>query len=113
MTTRFKQNLGKREISNIIKSEIGFSSERIQKVTDDIIESFISTLAEEKKVNIKNFGSFNIVRKKQRVGRNPKTKENTNTGQAVGQLTKQYIEENRKILEEEKNKLRNENYEPS
>tara|TARA_B100001741_G_C16312715_1_gene486651 strand:+ start:182 stop:484 length:303 start_codon:yes stop_codon:yes gene_type:complete len=75
MTTKFKQNLGKREISNIIKSEIGFSSERIQKVTDDIIESFISTLAEEKKVNIKNFGSFNIVRKKQRVGRNPKTKE--------------------------------------
>ena len=54
MTTRFKQNLGKREISNIIKSEIGFSSERIQKVTDDIIESFISTLAEEKG-NIKNF----------------------------------------------------------
>ena len=42
-----------------------------------------------------------------------KTKENTNTGQAVGQLTKQYIEENRKILEEEKKKLRNENYEPS
>jgi putative FmdB family regulatory protein len=42
-----------------------------------------------------------------------KTKENTNTGQAVGQLTKEYIEENRKILEEEKKKLRNENYEPS
>ena len=42
-----------------------------------------------------------------------KTKENTNTGQAVGQLTKEYIEENRKVLEEEKKKLRNENYEPS
>ena len=42
-----------------------------------------------------------------------KTKEKTSTGQAVGQLTKDYIEENRKILEEEKKKLRNENYEPS
>jgi putative FmdB family regulatory protein len=42
-----------------------------------------------------------------------KTKENTNNGQAVGQLTKEYIEKNRKILEEEKQKLRNENYEPS
>ena len=41
------------------------------------------------------------------------TKENTNTGQVVGQLTKEYIEENRKVLEEEKKKLRNENYEPS
>jgi putative FmdB family regulatory protein len=42
-----------------------------------------------------------------------KTKENTDTGQAVGQLTKEYIEKNRKVLEEEKKKLRNENYEPS
>ena len=42
-----------------------------------------------------------------------KTKENTANGQAVGQLTKEYIEENRKVLEEEKKKLRNENYEPS
>ena len=42
-----------------------------------------------------------------------KTKESNTTGQAVGQLTKEYIEENRKILEEEKKKLRNENYEPS
>ena len=43
-----------------------------------------------------------------------KTKENNNTdGQPVGQLTKEYIEENRKILDEEKKKLRNKNYEPS
>jgi putative FmdB family regulatory protein len=42
-----------------------------------------------------------------------KTKENTVDGKAVGQLTKEYIEENRKILEEEKKKIRNENYEPS
>ena len=45
---------------------------------------------------------------------NFKTKENNNTdGQPVGQLTKEYIEENRKILDEEKKKLRNKNYEPS
>ena len=42
-----------------------------------------------------------------------KTKEDKTNGQAVGQLTKEYIEKNRKILEEEKQKLRNENYEPS
>ena len=42
-----------------------------------------------------------------------KSKENTANGQAVGQLTKDYIEENRKILEDEKKKLRKENYEPS
>ena len=42
-----------------------------------------------------------------------KTKNNINTEQEVGQLTKEYIEENKKILEEQKNKLRNETYEPS
>ena len=42
-----------------------------------------------------------------------KTKENSTDGKAVGQLTKEYIEKNRKVLEEEKKKLRNENYEPS
>ena len=42
-----------------------------------------------------------------------KTKETLNKGQAVGQLTKEYIEENKKILEEEKKKARSETYEPS
>tara|TARA_R100000664_G_C2748012_1_gene135475 strand:+ start:768 stop:1037 length:270 start_codon:yes stop_codon:yes gene_type:complete len=42
-----------------------------------------------------------------------KNKEVDAKGQPVGQLTKQYIEENKKILEEEKKKARNENYEPS
>ena len=41
------------------------------------------------------------------------TKELTEKGQAVGQLTKEYIEENKKLLEEEKKKARNETYEPS
>tara|TARA_R100001509_G_C4776325_1_gene184748 strand:- start:266 stop:535 length:270 start_codon:yes stop_codon:yes gene_type:complete len=42
-----------------------------------------------------------------------KTKKTNNNKQEVGQLTKEYIEENKKILEEEKKKARNENYEPS
>jgi putative FmdB family regulatory protein len=42
-----------------------------------------------------------------------KIKETNNSDQAVGQLTKEYIEENKKILEEEKKKARNETYEPS
>jgi len=41
------------------------------------------------------------------------TKEYSDKKQSTGQLTKEYIEENRKILEEEKRKARNETYEPS
>ena len=74
MTIKIKQNLGKKEISNNIKSSIGFSSKHMQKITDDIIETIATILVEEKKINIKNFGSLNIVYKKEREGRNPKTK---------------------------------------
>ena len=75
MTIKIRQNLGKKEISNNIKSSIGFSSNNIQKITDDIIETILSILAEKNKINIKNFGTFKIVYKKQREGRNPKTNE--------------------------------------
>ena len=40
-------------------------------------------------------------------------RDTSSKDQAVGQLTKEYIEENKKILEEEKKKARNETYEPS
>ena len=73
---KLKQNLGKKEIIENIHSSIGFSSKNIQKITDEIIEIIIEILKlKKKKINIKNFGSFNIVLKKERDGRNPKTKE--------------------------------------
>ncbi len=75
MTVKSKQNLSKKEIVNNIKSIIGFSSKRLEGLTDDIIDALIKTLCDEKKVNIKNFGSFNIFYKNKRKGRNPKTKE--------------------------------------
>ena len=75
MTTKLKQNLGKREIITKITSAIGFSSKNVQKITEDIIEIIISNLVYNKKINLKNLGTFNIVFKNEREGRNPKTKE--------------------------------------
>ena len=78
MTVKFSQSLGKKEIAHNIKSAIGFSSSNIQKITNDIIDGITQTLISEKKVNIKNFGTFYIHYKKRREGRNPKTKEKFN-----------------------------------
>ena len=75
MTAKSKQNLGKKEIVNRIKHEIGLPSKRLEALLDDIIDALIKTLCNEKKVNIKNFGSFNVSYKKERKGRNPKNKE--------------------------------------
>ena len=75
MKVKLRKNLAKKEIATNIKSIIGFSTKNHQKITDDIIETIITILINQKKVNIKNFGSFNIVYKNKRKGRNPKTKE--------------------------------------
>ena len=75
MTIKNKQSLGKKEIIYSLKSSIGTSYTNIQKITDDIIDILTNILIDQKKINIKNFGSFNIVYKNERVGRNPKTKE--------------------------------------
>ncbi len=75
MTVKINKSLGKKEIVQNIKSVIGLSSKNIQKITDDIIDSIIENLLIQKKINIKNFGSFSIIYKKKRSGRNPKTKE--------------------------------------
>ena len=75
MKAKLRKNLAKKEITTNLKSVIGFSTKNIQKITEDIIETIITILINQKKVNIKNFGSFNIVYKNQRKGRNPKTKE--------------------------------------
>ena len=75
MTTKLKQNLGKREIITRLTSAIGFSSKNVQKITEDIIEIIISNLVYNKKINLKNLGTFNVVFKNEREGRNPKNKE--------------------------------------
>lgn len=75
MIIRSKQNLGKKEIINKLSSVIGFSSKNIQTITDDIIEVIISNLIDHKKINLKNLGSFSVIFKNKREGRNPKTKE--------------------------------------
>ena len=75
MIIKTRQNLKKKEIVNNLKSTIGFSSKNLLKITDDIIDVIIDVLAKDKKLNIKNFGSFKILDKKERLGRNPKNKK--------------------------------------
>ncbi len=75
MIIKNRQSLGKKEIVHSLKAKIGTSSTNIQKITDDMIDILTNILIDQKKINIKNFGSFNIVYKNERVGRNPKTKE--------------------------------------
>ena len=66
--------LTKKDISKKIKSKIGLSVSYTDKICDSLIV-ILKDLIKTKETNIKNFGSFKIIIKKERIGRNPKTKK--------------------------------------
>ena len=68
-------NLTKREIVNSIYMQIGFSKKISEALLEDVFEIILKNIITEKKVKIAKFGTFTIRKRKQRIGRNPKTKE--------------------------------------
>ena len=69
-----KNNIKKIDLAKNLSAEIGFSSKYSQKLLDDLI-FVIKEQIKKKKVIIKNIGTFKLLYKKERIGRNPKTKE--------------------------------------
>ena len=68
-------NLTKKDIVNSIYMQIGFSKKISENLLDDILSIILKNIIEHKKVKISKFGTFILRNKKQRIGRNPKTKE--------------------------------------
>ena len=55
--------------------QIGFSKKISETLLDDIFQIILKNIIEHKKVKIAKFGTFILKKKKERIGRNPKTKE--------------------------------------
>tara|TARA_Y100000590_G_C15569908_1_gene958145 strand:- start:133 stop:432 length:300 start_codon:yes stop_codon:yes gene_type:complete len=68
-------NLTKKEVINSLYMQIGFSKKISENLLEDILESIVDNLKKYKKLKISKFGTFSIRSKKNRLGRNPKTKE--------------------------------------
>ena len=68
-------NLTKKEIINSIYMQIGFSKKISENLLEDIFQILLNNIITKKKVKIAKFGTFILRKKKQRIGRNPKTKE--------------------------------------
>ena len=68
-------NLTKKEIINSIYMQIGFSKNISENLLEDIFEIILKNILKHKKVKIAKFGTFILRKKKQIIGRNPKTKE--------------------------------------
>jgi len=65
----------RQSLADLVYKELGISKSEASNFIDDIFNLISFELEKKNKVKIANFGAFNIREKKQRIGRNPKTKE--------------------------------------
>ena len=68
-------NLTKKDLVNLVYMQIGFSKQIAENLIEDLFFTIVAQLKKERKIKISKFGTFSLREKKQRVGRNPKTKE--------------------------------------
>ena len=68
-------NLTKKDLVNLIYMQLGFSKQVSESLINDFLSTIIINIKKEKKLKLSKFGTFSIRKKKIRVGRNPKTKE--------------------------------------
>ena len=69
-----KKNFTRKNFSDSIHQKLGFSKNISSLIIDDFFESLVSELIKFNKIKISAFGTFEVVNKKERIGRNPKTK---------------------------------------
>jgi integration host factor subunit alpha len=69
------ETITRQYLSDLVYKELGISKVESSKFIDDIFEFITLQLEKKNKVKIANFGSFNIRFKNERIGRNPRTKE--------------------------------------
>ena len=68
------KNYNKKAIINKIYQKLGFSKNYSSKIIDSFFETFVFELIKKEKIKISSFGTFKVLNKKERIGRNPKTK---------------------------------------
>ena len=69
-----KSNFKKINLVKNLSAKTGYSLSFCNKLIDDLIKILIDNIKSDK-FNLKNIGSFKLIKKKERIGRNPKTKE--------------------------------------
>ena len=69
-----QKNFTRKNLSNKIYKVLGFYKNLSRKIVDDFFETLVSELIKSNRVKISSFGTFKVINKKERIGRNPKTK---------------------------------------
>ena len=69
-----KKNYTKENLIKNLSLKTGFSRNFSKKIINDLIDSMIKNI-KDGSFNLKNIGTFKVIKKNRRIGRNPKTKE--------------------------------------
>jgi len=69
-----EKTFNKKDLVKILNIKTGYSLNFSKKLVNDIIEILITNIIYGDLI-LKNIGSFRLIHKKKRIGRNPKTKE--------------------------------------
>ena len=69
-----RNNLKKKNISDYLCKKKGYSALFAKKIINDLIEILSNEISKDN-FTLKNIGTFKILNKKRRIGRNPKTRE--------------------------------------
>ena len=72
-----RKNIKRKDLINNVYLNIGFSKVISENIVNDVFNLFIHNIISKNILKISNFGTFCKKNKKQRIGRNPKTKEET------------------------------------
>ena len=70
-----RRNIKRKDLIANVYFNIGFSKTISENIVYDIFNLFINNIISNNVLKISNFGNFIKKSKKQRIGRNPKTKE--------------------------------------
>tara|TARA_B100001057_G_scaffold451652_1_gene494856 strand:- start:401 stop:694 length:294 start_codon:yes stop_codon:yes gene_type:complete len=70
----YKKSITKIDLIKNLSNKTGFSFNYSKKLINDLIDILIQNI-ETGNLILKNVGSFRLISKKERIGRNPKTKE--------------------------------------
>ena len=67
-----KKDFKKIDLIKVLSLKTGYSQNYSKKIVDNLINIFIQNI-KSGNLNLKNIGSFKLLNKKERIGRNPKT----------------------------------------
>lgn len=70
-----RNSMGRMEIKKEIKNQLDIPFSVVSQLVEDAITELIDTLVNGEHIKISSFGTFIVHTKKERIGRNPRTKE--------------------------------------